>query len=179
MTRPSLEASESEILAFARDWARFAAKHGLDEALRLIDRRDSEPAWSEAFVRRMHVTHFIRITEAERSAVWQAEVRDDQIVAARCESSDSRLTGVGRVYDVTVTGQLILANRLVEGGGTSFALGDGATLVLRNGFDLTAASITPTNTYSITYDLSDQTFVIGTGNEFLPGATDEDKRDDS
>jgi len=58
MTRPSLEASESEILAFARDWVRFAAKHGLDEALRLIDRRDSDPAWSETFVRSISEDHF-------------------------------------------------------------------------------------------------------------------------
>ena len=58
MTRPSLEASESDILAFARDWVRFAARHGLDEALRVIDRRDSDPAWSEAFVRLISEDHF-------------------------------------------------------------------------------------------------------------------------
>ncbi len=58
MTRPSLEASESEILAFARDWVRFAAKQGLDEALRLIDKRDSDPAWSEEFVRSISEDHF-------------------------------------------------------------------------------------------------------------------------
>lgn len=58
MTRPSLEASESEILAYARDWVRFAAKQGLDEALRLIDRRESGPSWSEAFVRSISEDHF-------------------------------------------------------------------------------------------------------------------------
>ena len=58
MIRPSLEASESEILAFARDWVRFAARHGLDEALRLIDKRDSDPSWSEAFVRSISEDHF-------------------------------------------------------------------------------------------------------------------------
>jgi hypothetical protein len=58
MTRPSLEASESDILAFARDWVRFAARHGLDEALSLIDRRDSAPPWSEAFVRTISENHF-------------------------------------------------------------------------------------------------------------------------
>lgn len=58
MTRPSLEASEPDILAFARDWVRFAAKHGLDEALRLIDRRDGDPQWSEAFVRLISEDHF-------------------------------------------------------------------------------------------------------------------------
>jgi hypothetical protein len=58
MKRPSLEASESEILAFARDWVRFAAKRGLDEALRLIDKRDSDPAWSEAILRSISEDHF-------------------------------------------------------------------------------------------------------------------------
>jgi hypothetical protein len=58
MTRPSLEASKLDILAFARDWVRFAAKHGLDEALHLIDRRGSEPPWSEAFVRSISEDHF-------------------------------------------------------------------------------------------------------------------------
>jgi hypothetical protein len=58
MKRPSLEASESEILAFARDWVRFAAKHGLDEALCLIDQKDREPAWSEAFVKTISEDHF-------------------------------------------------------------------------------------------------------------------------
>jgi len=58
MTRPSPEASESEILAFARDWVRFAAKHGLDEALPLIDKRDRGPSWSEAFVRSISEDHF-------------------------------------------------------------------------------------------------------------------------
>jgi hypothetical protein len=58
MTRPTLEASESEILAFARDWVRFAAKHGLDEALNLIDRRGGKPPWSEAFVRTISEDHF-------------------------------------------------------------------------------------------------------------------------
>lgn len=37
---------------------RFAAKHGLDEALGLIDRRDNDPAWSEAFVRSISEDHF-------------------------------------------------------------------------------------------------------------------------
>lgn len=58
MTRPSLDASESEILAFAREWVRLAAKQGLDDALRLIDRRDSGPPWSEAFVRSISEDHF-------------------------------------------------------------------------------------------------------------------------
>ena len=58
MTRPPLEASESEIIAFARDWVRYAARHGLDEALRLLDRRDSDPPWSEAFVRSISEDHF-------------------------------------------------------------------------------------------------------------------------
>lgn len=58
MTRPSLNASEAEILAFARDWVRYAARHGLDEALRLIDRRDGGAPWSEAFVRSMSEDHF-------------------------------------------------------------------------------------------------------------------------
>ena len=58
MKRPALQASESAIIAFARDWVRFAAKHGLDEAQRLIDRRESDPAWSEAFVRSISEDHF-------------------------------------------------------------------------------------------------------------------------
>jgi len=57
MNRPSLEASESEILAFARDWVRFAAKHGLDEALRLIDQRAKHP-WSEEFLKFVSEDHF-------------------------------------------------------------------------------------------------------------------------
>ena len=36
----------------------FAAKKGLDEALRLIDRRDNDPAWGEAFVRWISENHF-------------------------------------------------------------------------------------------------------------------------
>ena len=58
MTRPALEAPASEIIAFARDWVRFAARHGLDEALRLVDRRDGDPAWSEALVKVMSEDHF-------------------------------------------------------------------------------------------------------------------------
>ena len=58
MTRPALEAPASEIIAYARDWVRFAARHGLDEALRLLDRRDGDPAWSEALVREMSEDHF-------------------------------------------------------------------------------------------------------------------------
>ncbi len=58
MTRPTLEASAAEITAFARDWVRFAARHGLDEALRLLDRRDGDPAWSEALVKEMSEDHF-------------------------------------------------------------------------------------------------------------------------
>jgi len=58
MTRPTLSASELEIIAFTRDWVRYAAKHGLDEALRLIDHRDRDPAWSEAFVRSISEDHF-------------------------------------------------------------------------------------------------------------------------
>ena len=58
MIRPSLEASESEILAFARDWVRYAAKHGLDEALHVIDRRDRDPRWSETLVRSISEDHF-------------------------------------------------------------------------------------------------------------------------
>jgi hypothetical protein len=58
MRRPSLEATESEILAFARDWVRFAAKRGLDEALHLIDRQGNEPPWSEAFVKSISEDHF-------------------------------------------------------------------------------------------------------------------------
>jgi hypothetical protein len=58
MTRPTLDASESEIIAYTRDWVRYAANHGLDQALRLIDRLDRDPAWSEAFVRSMSEDHF-------------------------------------------------------------------------------------------------------------------------
>ena len=58
MIRPSLEASEAEIIAFARDWVRYAAKNGLDQALSLIDRRVGEPPWSEAFVRSISEDHF-------------------------------------------------------------------------------------------------------------------------
>lgn len=58
MLRPTLEASESEILAFARDWVRFAATHGLNEAIRLIDKRASDPDWSESFVRSFSEDHF-------------------------------------------------------------------------------------------------------------------------
>lgn len=57
MKRPSLEADESEILEFARTWVKYAAKHGLDEALNLIDRRDSDPPWSEALVRSISEDH--------------------------------------------------------------------------------------------------------------------------
>jgi hypothetical protein len=58
MTRPPLNASESEIIAFARDWVRYAAKHGIDEALRLLDRRDSDPPWSDELVRFISKDHF-------------------------------------------------------------------------------------------------------------------------
>ena len=58
MKRPALDASESEILAFARDWVRRAAKHGLDEALRLLDRQEKDPPWSEDFVRSISEDHF-------------------------------------------------------------------------------------------------------------------------
>ena len=58
MTRPPLAATEAQILAFAREWVRFAARHGLDEALRQLDRRDEDPAWSEATVRTLSTDHF-------------------------------------------------------------------------------------------------------------------------
>jgi hypothetical protein len=58
MTPPSLDATESEILTFARNWVRYAARHGLDEALRWIDKRESDPTWSEAFVRSISENHF-------------------------------------------------------------------------------------------------------------------------
>ena len=58
MRRPTLEAPASEIIAFARDWVRFAARHGLDEAIHLLDHRDGDPAWSEALVREMSEDHF-------------------------------------------------------------------------------------------------------------------------
>ncbi len=58
MQRPSLDATEADIIAFARAWVRFAAQHGLDEALGLIDRRDSDPPWNEAFVRAISDDHF-------------------------------------------------------------------------------------------------------------------------
>jgi hypothetical protein len=58
MKRPSLDADESEILEFARAWVKYAAKHGLDEALNQLDRRDSDPPWSEAFVRSISEDHF-------------------------------------------------------------------------------------------------------------------------
>ena len=58
MRRPSLEASENEILAFAREWVRFAARHGLDAALPLLDRRDGDPPWSEALVKQLTTDHF-------------------------------------------------------------------------------------------------------------------------
>ncbi len=58
MTRPALAAPASEIVTFARNWVRFAAHHGLDEALRLLDCRDDHPTWSEALVRAMSKDHF-------------------------------------------------------------------------------------------------------------------------
>lgn len=58
MKRPSLEADESEILEFTRAWIRYVAKHGLDEALHLIDQRDGDSPWSEAFVRTISEDHF-------------------------------------------------------------------------------------------------------------------------
>ena len=58
MTRPTLDASESEIIAFTRDWVRYAARHGLDQAMRLIDRRDRDSDWSEALVRSISEDHF-------------------------------------------------------------------------------------------------------------------------
>ena len=58
MTRPSLDASETEILAFARDWVRYAAKNGLNEAMLLLDRRAGVPRWNEAFVRSISEDHF-------------------------------------------------------------------------------------------------------------------------
>lgn len=58
MVRPRADASESEILSFARHWVRFAARHGLDEALTLIDRRDGDPAWSETLVKSLSENHF-------------------------------------------------------------------------------------------------------------------------
>lgn len=58
MKRPSPEADESEVLEYARAWVKYAAQHGLDEALNLIDRRDSDPPWSEALVRSISEDHF-------------------------------------------------------------------------------------------------------------------------
>jgi len=58
MTRPSLDASETEILSFARDWVRYAAKNGLDKAMLLLDRRAGDPQWSEVFVRSISEDHF-------------------------------------------------------------------------------------------------------------------------
>ena len=58
MNRPSLDASEADILAFARDWVRYAARHGLDAALPLLDKRPKDPPWSEAFVRSISEDHF-------------------------------------------------------------------------------------------------------------------------
>jgi hypothetical protein len=58
MKRPSLEAPESDILAFARDWVRFAAEHGLDGAMRLLDRRESDPKWSEELLRSISEDHY-------------------------------------------------------------------------------------------------------------------------
>jgi len=58
MRRPTLDATETEVIAFVREWIRFAANQGLDQALRLIDRRESDPAWSEKFVRSISENHF-------------------------------------------------------------------------------------------------------------------------
>ena len=58
MKRPSLDAQENEILTFAREWVRYVARHGLDEAMVLIDRRPKDPPWSEEFVRRISGSHF-------------------------------------------------------------------------------------------------------------------------
>jgi hypothetical protein len=58
MKRPSIEAEEPEILAFAREWVRYVARHGLDDAMRLIDRRPKDPPWSEEFVRKISESHF-------------------------------------------------------------------------------------------------------------------------
>jgi hypothetical protein len=58
MKRPALDAHESEIIAFSREWICHAAKHGLDQALTLIDRRNYGPPWSEEFVRTISTGHF-------------------------------------------------------------------------------------------------------------------------
>ncbi|TWT85833.1 hypothetical protein Pla123a_06400 [Posidoniimonas polymericola] len=56
--RPDLTATHKEIVQYAREWVCYAASHGLNAALNLLDRRDSEPPWSEEFVGTLSENHF-------------------------------------------------------------------------------------------------------------------------
>jgi hypothetical protein len=58
MKRPPIDASELAILNFSRDWVRFAAKHGLDNALNLLDRHERYTLWSEALLKSLSEDHF-------------------------------------------------------------------------------------------------------------------------
>jgi hypothetical protein len=86
MKHPSLEASESEIVDFARDWVRHAAKHGFDDALRFLDRRDSDPPWNEAFVRSISEDHF---SDGQTCAITDPDVFPDLRVNAYRYNDDS------------------------------------------------------------------------------------------
>jgi hypothetical protein len=89
MKRPETHAPEAEILKFTREWVCYVAAHGLDDALRLLDHREGEPPWSEAFVRSISEDHFgdgetCVITDPERHKdlrVDAYEFDDDSVFA--------------------------------------------------------------------------------------------------
>jgi len=57
MIRPCLDASEADILTFAREWVEFAATHGLAAALNELDQPASSP-WTEEQFNQLTFNHF-------------------------------------------------------------------------------------------------------------------------
>lgn len=57
MIRPAVDASEAEILAFARAWVELAASSGLQVALGELDQPESSP-WTEDQFKQLTFNHF-------------------------------------------------------------------------------------------------------------------------
>jgi hypothetical protein len=57
MIRPSDDASERDILAFARDWVKLAATDGFEVALTQLDPNPRVP-WSQALFEQLTFNHF-------------------------------------------------------------------------------------------------------------------------
>ena len=57
MIRPTIDASEAEILAFVREWVEFAANSGLSAALAELDQPEDSP-WTEDQFTQLTLNHF-------------------------------------------------------------------------------------------------------------------------